>query len=408
METITIHAGKQIIKGSVVLPLSKSISNRILMINALSSGSVKYNEVSDADDTILMADLLDQIKAGTKHQLFAGNAGTVFRFIASYLAITKGEWILDGDARMRQRPVQPLVEALTSLGADIQYTDKQGYAPLLIHGKPLKGGKVEIDISDSSQFASSLIMVAPLFADGLDIHLSGTVSALPYIEMTIRLMQQAGIEILADLPVIRIKKGMFQHQVLHNENDWSSAAFWYELVALSRGGELFLPGLVKGSLQGDSIAAEYFGLMGVETSYHNEGISIRKSREATKNIQLDLNQCPDLAPPLVVSAAALGIRATFSGLKNLALKESNRLIALSTELNKIGIRSSITHNSISFDQQELKITKPIDPHGDHRMAMAFAPLAILGHPVEIIDPAVINKSYPGYWKQLKEILGAEQ
>jgi 3-phosphoshikimate 1-carboxyvinyltransferase len=407
MDMITIKAGKQILGGTVHLPLSKSISNRLLIINALSEGRTKYTGLSDADDTVLMADLLQQIAGAETHDIFARNAGTVFRFLTSYLAITPGNWTLYGNERMRQRPVGPLVEALIALGADIQYSAGQGYAPLFIHGKPLKGGMVEIDISDSSQFASSIMMIAPLLANGLQLHLTGSGSALSYVRMTTGIMQQAGIEIVSNLPSVSINRGMYKDQVLQNERDWSSAAFWYELIALSQGGEVFLPGLKRESLQGDSRVAAYFGQLGVETDYTDEGVMIKKSGQVLKSIDIDLKDCPDLAPALVVSAAALGINANFTGLKNLSLKESDRIEALSTELKRMGIRSAVSTNSISFGKQTIKIKEPVETHRDHRIAMAFAPLAILGNPVSLNKPEVVSKSYPGYWKALKKMLAAD-
>lgn len=404
MDSITITAAKDHLEDRVSLPLSKSISNRSLMLNALSGGLVKYDHLSDADDTMLLQDLLGRIKAGNDPVLNAGNAGTVYRFLTAYLSIKAGEWILDGDERMRQRPIGPLVDSLCRLGADITYKGKNGFPPLLIRGRQLAGGRTEIDAGMSSQFASALMMIGPVLPSGLVIKIEGDVSSQAYISMTTLLMQTAGAEMDVELPAVKIRGSGYSDSLLRQETDWSSAAFWYALLALSKGGELLLQDLKKGSVQGDRITAEYFRLLGVETSYTEQGALIRKSGPMTKHIDLTLEDSPDLAPAIIVATAALGLSGNFYGLSNLKNKESDRLAALSAELAKAGIRTHTTSGKIAFKAQKLRVTKSVDTHMDHRIAMAFAPLAILGKPLTIEKPGVVNKSYPQFWEELNKVM----
>lgn len=404
MDSITITATKDYLEDRVALPLSKSISNRSLMLHALSGGVVKYDQLSDADDTKLLQDLLGRIKTGNNPKLNAGNAGTVYRFLTAYLSMKSGEWILDGDHRMRQRPIGPLVDSLCRLGADITYKGKNGFPPLLIRGRQLPGGRTEIDAGMSSQFASALMMIGPMLPSGLEINIKGDTSSQAYISMTTRLMKAAGAEIDVELPAVKIKGSGYRDSLLSQESDWSSAAFWYALLALSKGGRLLLQDLKKESVQGDRIAEEYFRLLGVETIYTDEGALIRKRGAAKKHMNLQLEDSPDLAPAIILATAALGLSGDFYGLSNLKNKESDRLAALSSELAKAGIRTHTTSGQISFKAQKLRLARAVDPHMDHRIAMAFAPLAILGKPLTIEKPDVVSKSYPRFWEELKKVI----
>ncbi|MDT8393592.1 MAG: 3-phosphoshikimate 1-carboxyvinyltransferase [Bacteroidales bacterium] len=404
MDSITITATKDHLDDKVALPLSKSISNRSLMLNAISGGLVKYDLLSDADDTKLLQHLLGRIQAGNDSILNAGNAGTVYRFLTAYLSIKAGEWTLDGDQRMRQRPIGPLVDSLRRLGADITYQGRNGFPPLLIRGRQLAGGRTEIDAGMSSQFASALMMIGPVLPSGLELKIKGDVSSQAYISMTTRLMKAAGAETDVELPAVKIKGSGYSNSLLRQESDWSSAAFWYALLALSKGGELLLQGLKSVSLQGDRITAEYFRMLGVETSYTEQGALIRKRGTRNEHIDLNLEDSPDLAPAIIVATAALGLSGNFYGLSNLKNKESDRLAALSAELAKAGIRTHTTSGKIEFKAQKLRLTKAVDPHMDHRIAMAFAPLAILGKPLTIKKPGVVSKSYPQFWEELKKVI----
>jgi len=405
VKTLKIIASKNILEGSVELPLSKSISNRGLMISALSGGSVKNEKISEADDTLLLDKLLKQIKAGSDHHVHCQNAGTVIRFLTAYLAITPGAWTLDGDYRMRQRPIGPLVDALKSLGGEIEYEGRGGYPPLKIEGKKLEGGSTFIDSAISSQFISALMMIGPLLENGLTLLSYGSPASLPYIYMTENMMKKAGAEIDIDLPEIKIRGNRYKGGLLPYESDWSAAAFWYELMALSKGGELLLHGLKEDSIQGDSVAAKYFYMFGVETIFKPEGALIRKNFWMAEGFNFILIEHPDLFPAMVVTTAAKGLEGNFYEIEGLRIKESDRPQALASELLKCGIKCSMEENLLSFKEQKINISKPIDTYNDHRIAMAFAPLAVLGSPITINNPEVVSKSYPNFWSELQKVLG---
>lgn len=404
MESISIKTPSKKIGSEVHLPLSKSISNRALMISTISKGKVKSGDLSDAEDTVLIQKLLQQIKEGKDKHINAKDAGTAYRFLTAYLAITSGEWILDGDERMHKRPIGPLVDALQSLGAEIKYLGKEAFPPLSIKGKPLSGGHVNILASISSQFISALMMIAPTMPDGLKINLIGSGISMPYIDLTARLLKSAGADVTMELPEISVAAKDYQESMLPSESDWSSASYWYELFSLSRSEELFIHGLKEDSIQGDAVLHKYFGLLGVETSFEKDGARLMKSHIRNPSINLDLTNFPDLAPAIITTTAALGLKGYFVGLSSLRIKESDRLEALATELGKAGIKCEINDDEFSFEAQTMDIKQSFDTYNDHRLAMAFAPLAILGKPITINDPEVVKKSYPGFWDELTKVL----
>jgi 3-phosphoshikimate 1-carboxyvinyltransferase len=396
---IRIGAGLPGGRHVVVLPRSKSISNRALIISAVSGGTVDPGELSEAADTLLMQQLLRQDREQTDPVLDAGNAGTVMRFLTAYLAATPGSRTLTGDERMQQRPIAPLVEALRGMGAAISYTGRQGFAPLHIEGRKLRGGTVTMDGGISSQFVSALMMIAPLLDGPLKIQLEGPVVSEPYIGMTASLMRIAGLDVQARLPLVKVPCHSYKPATLPPEPDWSSAAPWYSMVALREDLELLIKDLDEDSLQGDRVLADHFRLLGVETEKAVDGLRVYRGTrpEPGRAISFDLRDCPDLAPSLIVTVAALGMEGHFSGLSTLPGKESDRLQALQAELGKAGIRCSVDSGSLSFIPQAMDLQHPVDPRGDHRIAMAFAPLAANGRPVTIMDPEVVEKSYPGFW-----------
>lgn len=404
MESIKIIASTKVLEGIINLPLSKSMSNRGLMISALSDGRVRNVEVSDADDTVLLDKLLTQIQAAKDHHIYCQNAGTVMRFLTAFLAITPGLWTLDGDESMRQRPIGPLVDALRSLKAEVEYADKEGYPPLKIKGKRLVGGSVTIKSTISSQYISALMMIGPLLENGLIITTDGSQVSLPYIYMTENMMKEAGAVLSMMLPEIRIKGTGYKGGVLPYETDWSSAAFWYELMVLSEGGELFLRGLKEKSVQGDRVAQKYFQMLGVETIFKSGGAVIRKNDKLSADIDFELSQQPDLAPALIVCTAAKGINGSFYGIEGLRVKESDRVRALVLELLKCGIKCRVEDDLLTFKGQKIQISQAIETYGDHRIAMAFAPLAVLGTPVIINEPGVVSKSYPNFLDELHRVL----
>lgn len=407
MKSVTLRPLTEKLVTDINLPLSKSISNRALIISALSRGSVDPGTLSSADDTKLMAELLFQSIEGKNNTLHAANSGTVFRFLTAYLSIQNGEWILDGDERMRQRPVAPLVNALKQLGVKISYLGKRGYPPLKITGSSLKGGDVSIASDISSQYISALMMIGPLMKNGLRIRLDSTPVSLPYIQMTESLMLKSGAKVVLDPPYIHISGSGYGTGILPHEADWSAATFWYELFCLSREKSMFLNGLQETRLQGDSVVLKYFRLLGVETDFRGGGAWLTKFIRPMANINAYLSDHPDLAPALIVATAARRKAGNFYGMGHLRHKESDRIHAIIAELNKTGIQFTVTEDSLTFEAQKMNISEAFDTYADHRMAMAFAPLAILGQPVTINNPEVVSKSYPDFWEELRKVLSVE-
>ena len=400
MESVIVEKKGRTLKASVQLPFSKSISNRLLIMEALSGNKFPLKNISDADDTKLLKQILE-----TESEIInAQNAGTCFRFLTAYLSQKEGKWSLTGSDRMKQRPVGELVDALRKLGAEIKYFEKENFPPLLIHGKKLMGGKIKISASQSSQFVSALLLIAPYVEGGLKIVLEGEVSSMPYIEMTLKLMEQFGIRIFKSGSAIEIPQQEYQPKEYSIEPDWSSAAFWYAMAAMSDEAEILLKGLSANSIEGDSIAVELMQQFGVETKFVSEGALITHRRKLTpKNFSFNFSNHPDLAPALFVLCAASGVEAKFTGLKNLSIKESNRTEALKTELEKSGARIL----KINEDEYQIipSIIKSSDQqfnnYDDHRIAMGLATLAIPLGKVEIKNPAVVSKSYPEFWNDLR-------
>jgi 3-phosphoshikimate 1-carboxyvinyltransferase len=394
------------LKATVHLPASKSISNRLLIMEALSGKKFPLKNISDADDT----KLLQQLLSSSEKILEAENAGTCFRFLTAYLAQKEGDWILTGSERMKQRPIGELVDALRKLGAEIKYLGKENFPPLAIRGKKLAGKELEIDSSQSSQFVSALLLIAPYIKDGLKLKLFGETS-MPYIEMTLKLMKHFGINYFQNEKTLEIPQQDYIPKEYFVEPDWSSAAFWYAMAALSNDAEILLSGLSAESIQGDSIIADWIRPFNVETHFVNNGAIItHHKKSAEKKYSFHFSKYPDLAPAFFVLCSALGVEADFSGVKNLSIKESSRAEALKTELEKCGAKI------IKVNEDEYEITphpltlSPVgegeglwsfETYNDHRLAMAFAMLAISFGKVEIKNPAVVSKSYPGFWNDLR-------
>ncbi|MDP2237602.1 MAG: 3-phosphoshikimate 1-carboxyvinyltransferase [Bacteroidales bacterium] len=398
------------IKAQVSLPGSKSISNRALMIGAYSDIEMNIAGLSRADDTIMLHRNLEFISNCSESSIpmviDCGNAGTVFRFLLSYLASTPGQWMLTGTIRMKARPVADLVTSLRNLGAEIYYVEEEGFPPVRIIGKQLPGGKTSVSMEKSSQFASSLLMAAPVWSYGLELELTDNLSSMPYLEMTLRLMERFGAKIKRAERKISVLPLPYKKAPLIVEPDWSSAAFWYELVALSEQGEILMKDLLLESLQGDRVMTTMFSQLGVETFQEPDGILIFKTGKIANEISFDLNDYPDMLPALVATCCGLGKEAHFTGLENLQYKESDRTAALQKQMTKIGC----SFEKITTGHYHLKPGKPIEKatdtvirfetYSDHRMAMAFAPLAMKLGVLEIENPEAVEKSYPNYWEEL--------
>ena len=386
----------------------------MLIIRDLAEKGFRIDNLSSADDTSLLAQLLETINRNSTSsgdcKIDAHNAGTVLRFLTAYLSMKPGNWTLIGTDRMHQRPITPLVEALNNLGADINYLGTPGFPPLKILGKSLHGGDLEVDGSVSSQFVSALLMVAPTLPEGLTLHLAGKAVSAPYVTMTIRLMKEFGIDIQQEGNTIRIEPGKYISNDITVETDWSSAAFWYETVALSEEAELHLPGLDLQSIQGDVVLPKIFTNLGVHTEVTTLGITLSKRDKIGGTFRYDFRDCPDLAPAVITTCAALGIEGKFQGLKGLNIKESNRITALATELEKIGIILNISEDRDKLDLRACnpglldQFTEPVfESYNDHRIAMAFAPLALKLRSLRIANPEVVSKSYPEFWTEMKNV-----
>ncbi len=402
------HPTKQV-GGTVKLTGSKSESNRALIIQALSKGSVQVANLSEAADTVTMNKAVQLADSGENSAqpttIDIGPAGTAMRFLTSYLNLAKGTFELTGSARMQERPIKLLVDALQKLGANIKYLGKDGYPPLQIEG-PMSQIADSVDIPGdiSSQYISSLLLAAPALEKGLSLHIEGELTSKPYVSMTLDMLRESGISYEWNEQTIRIPSQNFGNATLYVEPDWSAASYWYSIVALSQEGSLFLPGLKKSSLQGDIAIANIMTRFGVHTTFQENGVLLQKELVTNEPIFLDLKECPDLAQTIVVVAAALKMDVTFTGLETLKIKETDRIAALQAEIGKFGCDlvedNEIYHlkTSEAFVPEKLEIAT----YEDHRMAMAFAPLALVFPQVTILEPSVVEKSYPDFWLHLEQ------
>ena len=333
-------------------------------------------------------------------------AGTAMRFLTAYLSVTPGERVITGTARMQQRPIQILVNALRELGAEIEYVHKEGYPPLRIKGSVLKGNEITLKGNVSSQYISALLMIGPTLKDGLTLHLSGEIISRPYINLTLQLMQDSGARAVWTSPnSISVAPQSYKSVPFKVESDWSAASYWYQIATLSPEAEIELVGLFHNSYQGDSRGAEVFSRLGITTEFTPQGVKLKKTGKAPEKLEEDFVDIPDLAQTFVVTCALLNIPFRFTGLQSLKIKETDRIAALRTELKKLGYVIEEENDSIlmwSGERCEPEETPVITTYEDHRMAMAFAP-AVICHPNMLIaDPQVVTKSYPGYWEDLKQ------
>ena len=391
---------------SIVLPASKSISNRVLILHALSNSVFPVENLSDSDDTQVM---LKAFKS-EDNIIDIGAAGTSMRFLTAYFSQCEGNRIITGSERMKNRPIKILVEALQQIGAEISYVEKEGFPPLKITGRKLCGGGIILDGSVSSQYLSALMMVAPLMKKGLNISLKGDIVSRPYLEMTLRLMELFGVRALWEEKNIQIAPQTYTARPFKVESDWSAASYWYEIMALAQGNpNVNLLGLEENSLQGDSKSVELFKKLGVATDFLSTG-SVQLSQLPVNKNHLELYRHdfvnePDLAQTLVVTCCMLGIPFRFSGLQSLKIKETDRISALQTELKKLGY--IVKSESDGLMEWEGECCEPesdpiISTYEDHRMAMAFAPVCLKTGEIRINNPEVVSKSYPGYWEDLKK------
>ncbi len=457
------------------MPASKSISNRLLIIHALSGNEGLPGGLSDSDDTDVMvkalsgsghhsglaeinatisgvkmgtAGAVEDVSSGSNRTSRAtgsgitvhdiSHAGTSMRFLTAYFSTREGEVILTGSKRMKERPIGPLVDALRALGAGISYMEKDGFPPLKISGSQLNGGEIAIDGAISSQFISALLMIAPTMKHGLRLELQGEIVSASYIRMTLALMRECGVESLWSGNHIAIPRGEYRHGRYQVEADWSAVSYWYAMAFLERGGRVELTGLKKESLQGDSALVGIFGRLGMQAVFDGERVVLDKEQEKPaespaqqradnpgsgqqaklpadagqlNGLQLkeifeyDFTECPDIVQPMVVSLCLKGIPFRFSGTQTLKIKETDRIVAMQTEMRKLGyiLEADETGSWLSWNR---KVCTPdsepvIATYHDHRMAMAFATAALVRGEIIIEDPEVVTKSYPGFWKDLE-------
>ncbi len=398
--TLALHPEK--IQLEINLPASKSISNRALILNALSYSPHEVENLSDCDDTRVMVNVFDS----NSNYFDVGAAGTSMRFLTAFLAKTVGEWTITGSERMKQRPIRILVDALNQLGGKVEYIENKGFPPLKIFGSALTGGEISLNGGISSQYISALMMIAPYMQKGLKINLQGNVISTPYILMTKKMMEDFGVKIDFSGDKISIRPQIYNPVRFRVESDWSAASYWYEILSLSGKGKIRLKGLKKESYQGDSEIAEIFKSLGVTTEYAEDGVILLPNKETlVKNFFLDFTNIPDLAQTVAVTCCLKDITFIFSGLQSLKIKETNRIEALIHELRKLGyVLHEPAEGTLAWNGE--KCTADEDPvistYEDHRMAMAFAPAALL-QSVTIRNPSVVSKSYPNFWHDISLI-----
>ncbi|GET33074.1 3-phosphoshikimate 1-carboxyvinyltransferase [Prolixibacter bellariivorans] len=401
---ITRPSGR--LEGEITLPASKSISNRVLIINALSYSPYTIDNLSDSDDTRVMSSVLN----ASTNEFDIGHAGTAMRFLTAFLSKIMGQWTLTGSERMKQRPIGILVDALRKLGAVIDYVEEEGYPPLRITGTALKGGVLELDGSVSSQYISALLMIAPSIQNGLTLRLKNKIASRPYIELTLKLMKKFGVRYIWKGNEIRIEEQTYKPVRFSVEADWSGASYWYQIAAMTDDFDLLLKGLRLQSLQGDAILAKWFDqYFGVQSK--QEGNDVRITRKETPELKrLDLNfvENPDVAQTFAVLCVAKRIPFHFTGLHTLKIKETDRIAALQNECAKLGAKlaepqqGEIAWDGI-LDENIDAIAAVIDTYHDHRMALAFAPAALVYDTLKIADPMVVTKSYPDFYEDLKKV-----
>ncbi|SFC20465.1 3-phosphoshikimate 1-carboxyvinyltransferase [Parapedobacter composti] len=411
-DAIKLTHPSKLLSGTVALTGSKSESNRALIIQALGGDHVNIANLSSADDTITLHGALEAAavtaaSAEAPTTIDVGPAGTAMRFLTAYLAITPGNFLLTGSERMKQRPIGILVDALRTLGAGVQYAGAPGYPPLAIRGGfDQQTDTVRVQGNVSSQYLSALLLVAPALPRGLSLQIEGELTSRPYLTMTLDMLSEAGIHHEWQGDVIHIAPQKAQPCTITVEPDWSAASYWYAMVALADEANLFLPNLKRSSLQGDTAIVDIMSHFGVASSFERGGLRIQKvAGNMPESVPLlDFKECPDLAQTVVVCAAALRRNASFTGLHTLRIKETDRIAALQKELGKFG--ATLIEDGAVYHLQTEGVYHAehlvIDTYEDHRMAMAFAPLGMVFPQVQINEPDVVGKSYPDFWKHLKQ------
>ncbi len=403
----------------ISLPASKSMSNRWLMINHLTGSHFRINKLSTSGDTRLLRQLLTQLEEGSSDVFYCNNAGSVARFLMPLLAITPGHHTLTGDDRLKQRPMAPLIEALRQMGLRVECVGEEGFLPVHIQGGIPTRRTVSVDPLLSSQFVSALLLIAPRMPEGISLTMTQRPTSRPYIEMTCDALRQAGIEVRRSSNgrtyYVQPFSGRPRASVISIERDWSSASYFYTMALLRPDLRIRLLGLQLDSCQGDSATDAFFRHLGivateVRSPYRSAGrsVTIQGGGEYSRTLQFNCLDCPDLVPTFAVAAAAAKVKATLKGVSNIALKESDRMQAISTELQRMGGKVSCSSEEMVILPSELHPTVPVRTYNDHRIAMAFAPLRLRYPDLQIECPEVVDKSFPEFWEQFDLVLQNKQ
>ena len=401
MSTLRLTHPSQQLSGNCTITGSKSESNRLLILQALFP-ELELQNLSNSDDTQAMTRGL----SSAQETIDIGHAGTTMRFLTSYFATTAGvKKILTGSKRMQERPIKILVDALRAIGADIEYVKNEGYPPLCISGKKITVDSVELAANVSSQYITSLMLIAPNLPKGLTIRLVGEITSIPYINMTCSLLQKVGVQAKFEGQTIQVfPQDKIATKTVEVESDWSSASYHFSMAALADNAQISIKNYVSDSLQGDSVLVEIYTQMGVSSSFDGNTLHLKNNGTVQPRITLDLVKAPDIAQTIAVTCFGLGISCDLTGLHTLKIKETDRLVALDTELSKLGADIRVTNESLHLAARKNPINEgvAIDTYHDHRMAMAFAPLGIKV-PISINDADVVSKSYPTFWDDLRSL-----
>ncbi len=383
------------------LPSSKSISNRALILNALAYSAYDVQNVSDCDDTRVMIRALNS----NDTTFDIGAAGTSMRFLTAFLSKTVGEWIITGSERMKQRPIKLLVDALNALGGRLEYVENEGFPPLRIFGSALTGGEITLNGGVSSQYISALMMVAPYMQQGLTIKLEGTVISVPYIQMTMSMMKEYGVDVCFENNTIDVRPQNYVPVQYVVESDWSAASYWFEVLSIAGKGRVFLKGLYAKSTQGDSKVAELFEQLGVSSVFSAEGVQLEATGDYCAKFENDFLDQPDLAQTFAVTCCMRAIPFHFKGVQSLKIKETDRVAALIAELAKLGfVLYEPAEGELAWSGERCEVAREISiaTYEDHRMAMAFAPAALVT-PLCVEEPHVVSKSYPTFWEDIAKL-----
>jgi len=401
-ETLEIAYSGLPIKAETILPGSKSISNRLLLLEYFSGNLIQGVEHSDAADTINLRNILSDLPSVAD----AGEGGTTSRFALTALAATPGYvGTLKGSLRLSQRPISELVDALRKLGANITYIEKQNLLPIRIIGKQLKSGSIELNGAISSQFLSALLLLGSSLPEGIEIIAKGNLVSKPYLDMSINLLKSLGFQIEMKNQVFKLLPKKYEKEKIKVEKDWSSASYWYSLTALAPIASILLKDLNLNSLQGDKLTADIFNLLGVSTTQLNDGIKLEKTNQYVNYFSFDCIDQPDIAQTLAVTITGLRIIGHLTGLKTLRGKETDRISALKHELQKMNVNvSEPNEGELLIDARFADFSRLviIDTYNDHRMALSFAPLVVKVYKMAIRNPKVIEKSYPSFWKDMRK------